>query len=207
MAWLTTQPRVGTFGGIRSLDLEFAGELWYWRGPSPYHFITVPRTACVELRAGAAVVSYGWGMIPVKGPDRRAPTGDLAVSQGRRATSSPSRTRSAWPKDSPWATPWLSSWSSVTDLSPVPTFSRRRRWWPHLCRLHPFRRAPLDAGPSMLAAPLNSLHGASAPVAPPVSHAVAGTAGGVDARSPTWSSGPCRANDETGPPWDGKDQT
>lgn len=66
MAWLRTQPRVGTFGGIRSLDLEFSGELWYWRGPSPYHFITVPGELCVELHAMAAVVSYGWGMIPVR---------------------------------------------------------------------------------------------------------------------------------------------
>ena len=49
-----------------SLDLEFSGELWYWRGPSPYHFITVPGDLCGELRAMAAVVSYGWGMIPVR---------------------------------------------------------------------------------------------------------------------------------------------
>jgi len=47
------------------LDLEFSGELWHWRGPSPYHFITVPDEACVALRAISAVVSYGWGMIPV----------------------------------------------------------------------------------------------------------------------------------------------
>jgi hypothetical protein len=46
------------------LDLEFLGELWYWRGPSPYHFITVPEEACIGLRAMSALVSYGWGMIP-----------------------------------------------------------------------------------------------------------------------------------------------
>jgi Domain of unknown function (DUF1905) len=48
-----------------TMDFEFAGELWYWRGPAPYHFITVPEEACVELRAVSALVSYGWGMIPV----------------------------------------------------------------------------------------------------------------------------------------------
>ncbi len=48
------------------MHIEFAGELWYWRGPSPFRFITVPDEACVELRAVAAVVSYGWGMIPVR---------------------------------------------------------------------------------------------------------------------------------------------
>ena len=47
------------------MEFEFAGELWYWRGPSPYHFVTVPEEACVGLRAVSAVVSYGWGMIPV----------------------------------------------------------------------------------------------------------------------------------------------
>lgn len=44
---------------------EFSGELWYWRGPSPYYFITVPEEVCVDLRAVANSVSYGWGMIPV----------------------------------------------------------------------------------------------------------------------------------------------
>ena len=47
------------------MDMEFAGELWYWRGPAPFHFITVPEEVCVGLRAVSAVVSYGWGMIPV----------------------------------------------------------------------------------------------------------------------------------------------
>ncbi len=49
-----------------SFDLAFSGELWYWRGPSPYHFITVPDELCIGLRAMSAEVSYGWGMIPVK---------------------------------------------------------------------------------------------------------------------------------------------
>jgi hypothetical protein len=47
------------------LDLEFSGELWYWRGPAPFHFITVPDDPSIALRAVSAVVSYGWGMIPV----------------------------------------------------------------------------------------------------------------------------------------------
>lgn len=48
------------------MDLEFTGELWYWRGPSPFHFITVPQEVTVALRAMASVVSYGWGMIPAR---------------------------------------------------------------------------------------------------------------------------------------------
>ena len=45
--------------------LEFSGEMWTWRGPSPFHFITVPPDESAELQTTAALVSYGWGMIPV----------------------------------------------------------------------------------------------------------------------------------------------
>jgi Domain of unknown function (DUF1905) len=47
------------------VDLEFSGEVWFWRGPSPYHFVTVPEAESAELQATAALVTYGWGMIPV----------------------------------------------------------------------------------------------------------------------------------------------
>jgi uncharacterized protein DUF1905 len=47
------------------VNLEFSGEMWFWRGPSPYHFVTVPDEECGALAAAAASVTYGWGMIPV----------------------------------------------------------------------------------------------------------------------------------------------
>jgi hypothetical protein len=47
------------------VNVEFSGELWFWKGPSPFHFITVPEEECDDLRAASDVVSYGWGMIPV----------------------------------------------------------------------------------------------------------------------------------------------
>jgi hypothetical protein len=47
------------------MRLEFSGEMWFWKGPSPFHFITVPEDECGELEAASALVSYGWGMIPV----------------------------------------------------------------------------------------------------------------------------------------------
>jgi hypothetical protein len=47
------------------VDLEFSGEVWFWRGPSPYHFVTVPEDESAELQEMAAAVTYGWGMIPV----------------------------------------------------------------------------------------------------------------------------------------------
>jgi hypothetical protein len=47
------------------MDLEFSGEIWFWKGPSPWHFVTVPDEECSRLEATSAFVSYGWGMIPV----------------------------------------------------------------------------------------------------------------------------------------------
>ena len=46
--------------------LEFTAEVWQWRGPSPYHFVTVPAEQSEDLQAVAAAVTYGWGMIPVE---------------------------------------------------------------------------------------------------------------------------------------------
>ena len=47
------------------MDLQFSGEMWFRRGPAPWHFVSVPEQDCGALEAASAVVSYGWGMIPV----------------------------------------------------------------------------------------------------------------------------------------------
>ena len=49
-----------------ALRLEFSGALWHWRGPAPHYFVTVPEKHCAALRGVAGLVSYGWGMIPVR---------------------------------------------------------------------------------------------------------------------------------------------
>jgi nucleoid-associated protein YgaU len=46
--------------------LEFTGELWYWRGPAPHYFVPVPPAESDEIKAVAAMVTYGWGVIPVR---------------------------------------------------------------------------------------------------------------------------------------------
>ena len=46
------------------MELTFEGEIWYWRGPAPFHFVTVPEEQCEEVRAVSKMVTYGWGMIP-----------------------------------------------------------------------------------------------------------------------------------------------
>jgi hypothetical protein len=45
--------------------LVFSGDMWFWKGPSPWHFITVPEDDCGALEAASPLVTYGWGMIPV----------------------------------------------------------------------------------------------------------------------------------------------
>jgi hypothetical protein len=47
------------------VNLSFSGEMWFWRGPAPWHFVTVPDEESGELEAAAPMVTYGWGMIPV----------------------------------------------------------------------------------------------------------------------------------------------
>lgn len=46
------------------MEIEFDGNIWYWRGPAPWYFVTVPAQQCRDLTAIAASVTYGWGMIP-----------------------------------------------------------------------------------------------------------------------------------------------
>jgi len=48
------------------MNLEFTGPMWFWKGPSPYHFITVPEDESGVLEATSGMVTYGWGMIPVE---------------------------------------------------------------------------------------------------------------------------------------------
>ena len=47
------------------MNIEFNGEIWYWRGPSPFYFVTVPEEQSSEIKAISGLVTYGWGMIPV----------------------------------------------------------------------------------------------------------------------------------------------
>lgn len=47
------------------MDLEFSGELIDWRGPAPFHFVTVPDEQSAAIEAVSSIVTYGWGAIPV----------------------------------------------------------------------------------------------------------------------------------------------
>ncbi len=47
------------------MNIKFSGKIWFWRGPSPYFFVTVPAKQCRDLKVISELVTYGWGMIPV----------------------------------------------------------------------------------------------------------------------------------------------
>src|SRR3954451_11734760 len=49
-----------------ALDLDVSGDVWHWRGPAPFYFVTVPDDECAQLQAVSRAVTYGWGMIPVR---------------------------------------------------------------------------------------------------------------------------------------------
>jgi len=70
------------------VKLRFSGEMWYWKGPAPWHFVTVPDEQCGELEAASSLVSYGWGMIPV--------TAEIGTSAWQT---------SLWPKDGRYIVP------------------------------------------------------------------------------------------------------
>jgi hypothetical protein len=70
------------------MDLHFRGELWYWRGPAPFHFVTVPDHESETIASLASLVTYGWGMIPVT----------LRIGDTETTTS-------LWPKDGGYIVP------------------------------------------------------------------------------------------------------
>jgi hypothetical protein len=48
------------------MDLEFVGDVWQWRGPSPYYFVTVPDEESAHLYELSPALTYGWGLVPVQ---------------------------------------------------------------------------------------------------------------------------------------------
>ncbi len=45
--------------------IEFSGAIWFWKGPAPWYYVTVPADLSRDLREISAFVTYGWGVIPV----------------------------------------------------------------------------------------------------------------------------------------------
>ncbi|HEY1012347.1 MAG TPA: DUF1905 domain-containing protein [Herpetosiphonaceae bacterium] len=47
------------------MNIEFDGPIWFWKGPAPWYFVSVPAEQSGEIKAIAGAVTYGWGVIPV----------------------------------------------------------------------------------------------------------------------------------------------
>jgi len=46
------------------MDLQFSAEVFEWRGPAPFYWLSLPEDGCAAVRAEQA--SYGWGAVPVR---------------------------------------------------------------------------------------------------------------------------------------------
>lgn len=68
--------------------IEFSEKIWFWRGPAPWHFVTVPAEESRDLKAISGFVTYGWGMIPVR----------VRIGRSEWETS-------LWPKDGRYIVP------------------------------------------------------------------------------------------------------
>lgn len=47
-------------------DTTFSAELFEWRGPSPFFWLSLSPEACDYVRTEASEATYGWGAIPVR---------------------------------------------------------------------------------------------------------------------------------------------
>jgi hypothetical protein len=68
--------------------LEVTGEVWWWKGPAPHHFVRVLDDDADLVAETAAAVTYGWGMVPV-----------------RLTLGGTTWTTSLWPKDGGYLVP------------------------------------------------------------------------------------------------------
>lgn len=48
------------------VEIRISAPLIYWRGPSPFHFITVPPKESAKIKTFSRQITYGWGVIPVQ---------------------------------------------------------------------------------------------------------------------------------------------
>ena len=48
------------------MHIEFSGKIIFWRGPSPFFFVTIPAKHSRDIKAISSLVTYGWGVIPVR---------------------------------------------------------------------------------------------------------------------------------------------
>lgn len=48
------------------MQLDFTGTIIFWRGPAPWFYVPVPAPQSAQIQAISNLVTYGWGVIPVR---------------------------------------------------------------------------------------------------------------------------------------------
>lgn len=90
------------------MNIEFNGKIWFWKGPAPWYFVTVPAQECRDLNVIAAHVTYGWGMIPAS----------VRIGKTEWKTS-------LWPKDDRYIVPIKASVRKAENLEEGDTVTIR----------------------------------------------------------------------------------
>jgi hypothetical protein len=47
------------------VKISFHSAVISWRGPAPFYFVPIPEAQSKKIKAMAAQLTYGWGVIPV----------------------------------------------------------------------------------------------------------------------------------------------
>ncbi|MCC6167273.1 MAG: DUF1905 domain-containing protein [Caldilineaceae bacterium] len=90
------------------MHIDFSGKIWFWKGPAPWYFVTVPAEQCHALKAISGSVTYGWGMIPVT----------VQIGKTKWQTS-------LWPKDGRYIVPIKASVRKAESLEEDDTVTIR----------------------------------------------------------------------------------
>lgn len=48
------------------MQIKFTGKIFFWKGPSPFFFVTIPEKHSQDIKTISALATYGWGVIPVR---------------------------------------------------------------------------------------------------------------------------------------------
>ncbi|MVA74449.1 DUF1905 domain-containing protein [Auraticoccus sp. F435] len=48
------------------MEFEFSERVFQWRGPAPYYYVAVPEDESAVIQDNAPLLTYGWGVIPVR---------------------------------------------------------------------------------------------------------------------------------------------
>ena len=90
------------------MEIEIRGKIWFWRGPAPWYFVTVPAKQSRILKEIVGFVTYGWGMIPV----------DVRIGKTGWKTA-------LWPKDGRYIVPIKASVRNAEHLEEGDKFTLR----------------------------------------------------------------------------------